>query len=50
VPLSVKSAESVAGHTSILEYMPRSPLADAYREVAGAIIAAGDRETRPAHV
>jgi chromosome partitioning protein len=37
VPLSVKGAESVAAHTSILEYLPRSPLAEAYREVAAAI-------------
>jgi chromosome partitioning protein len=40
VPLSVKGAESVAAHTSILEYMPRSPLSAAYREVAAAVVAA----------
>jgi chromosome partitioning protein len=34
IPLSVKSAESIAEHTSILEYMPRSALSMAYREVA----------------
>lgn len=34
VPLSVKSAESAAERTSILQYMPRSPVAAAYREVA----------------
>ncbi|MGH2559933.1 MAG: ParA family protein [Thermomicrobiales bacterium] len=34
VPLSVKSAESVAERTSILHYMPRSSVAAAYREVA----------------
>lgn len=34
VPLSVKSAESAAERTSILDYMPRSPVAAAYREVA----------------
>lgn len=34
VPLSVKGAESIAEHTSILQYMPRSPLSMAYREVA----------------
>ncbi|MEZ4499919.1 MAG: AAA family ATPase [Thermomicrobiales bacterium] len=34
VPLSVKSAESIAGRTSVLEYMPRSSVANAYREVA----------------
>lgn len=35
VPLSVKGAESIAEHTSILQYMPRSPLSAAYREIAG---------------
>lgn len=39
VPLSVKGAESIVEQTSILQYMPRSPLSTAYREVAGAIIA-----------
>jgi cellulose biosynthesis protein BcsQ len=34
IPLSVKSAESIAEFTSILQYMPRSPLSAAYREVA----------------
>src|SRR5579875_2548328 len=34
VPLSVKGAESIAEHTSILQYMPRSSLSDAYRQVA----------------
>jgi chromosome partitioning protein len=52
VPLSVKSAESVAEHTSILDYSPRSPIANAYRDVAAAIlespVAAGQR-TRAAH-
>jgi chromosome partitioning protein len=33
VPLSVKGAESAAERTSILEYMPRSPVAAAYRDV-----------------
>ncbi len=33
VPLSVKSAESAAERTSILQYMPRSPVAAAYRDV-----------------
>lgn len=37
VPLSVKGAESIAEHTSILQYMPRSPLSAAYREVAGIV-------------
>jgi len=35
VPLSVKSAESAAELTSILEYMPRSSVSTAYRQVAG---------------
>ena len=35
IPLSVKSAESAAERTSILDYMPRSTVAVAYREVAG---------------
>jgi cellulose biosynthesis protein BcsQ len=34
IPLSVKSAESAAERTSILDYMPRSTVAVAYREVA----------------
>lgn len=34
IPLSVKSAESAAERTSILDYMPRSPVAAAYRQVA----------------
>jgi chromosome partitioning protein len=33
VPLSVKSAESAAERTSVLQYMPRSNVAAAYREV-----------------
>lgn len=33
-PLSVKGAESIAEHSSILQYMPRSSLSGAYREVA----------------
>jgi chromosome partitioning protein len=35
IPLSVKSAESAAERTSVLQYMPRSSVAAAYREVAG---------------
>jgi chromosome partitioning protein len=34
IPLSVKSAESAAELTSILAYMPRSPVSVAYRAVA----------------
>lgn len=41
VPLSVKGAEAVALHTSILEYQPRSALAAAYRDVAEAVVIAG---------
>jgi chromosome partitioning protein len=33
VPLSVRGAESAAERTSVLQYMPRSAIADAYREV-----------------
>ncbi len=38
IPLSVKGAESIAARTSILEYLPRSPLSVAYREAAGVLI------------
>lgn len=34
VPLSVRGAESAAERTSILQYMPRSAIAEAYRAVA----------------
>jgi chromosome partitioning protein len=37
IPLSVKSAESIAEYTSILQYMPRSPLSLAYRQAAEAL-------------
>ncbi|MBX5445448.1 AAA family ATPase [Sphaerobacter sp.] len=47
IPLSVKGAESIAEHTSILQYMPRSPLSAAYREVASILEA---RVGSPAHV
>ena len=40
VPLSVKSAESAAERTSILQYMPRSSVAAAYREVGAWLEAA----------
>jgi chromosome partitioning protein len=33
VPLSVRGAESAAERTSVLHYMPRSAIAEAYREV-----------------
>jgi chromosome partitioning protein len=35
VPLSVKGAESAAERTSILHYLPRSAIAEAYRAVGG---------------
>ncbi len=41
VPLSVKSAESAAERTSILQYMPRSAVAAAYREVGAWLEAHG---------
>ncbi|MGE3796650.1 MAG: ParA family protein [Thermomicrobiales bacterium] len=34
IPLSVKSAESIVERTSVLHYMPSSPVATAYRNVA----------------
>jgi chromosome partitioning protein len=34
IPLSVRGAESAAERTSVLHYMPRSPVATAYRNVA----------------
>lgn len=34
IPLSVRGAEAVAQYTSILAYSPRSPIAEAYRQVA----------------
>ncbi len=37
IPLSVKSAESIVDHTSILQYMPNSPLSTAYRDAARAL-------------
>lgn len=62
IPLSVKGAESVAMNTTILEYSPRSPLANAYRDVAEHILSslhldseaalrdADTHEQRAAHV
>lgn len=34
IPLSVQGAQSVAQYSSILDYSPRSPVAEAYRQVA----------------
>jgi chromosome partitioning protein len=47
VPLSVKGAESVAAHASILEYLPRSPLSQAYRSVAGTLLDLGAPSSSP---
>lgn len=41
IPLSVKGAESTAERISVLQYMPRSPVAAAYREVGAWIEQAG---------
>lgn len=41
VPLSVKGAESAAERTSILQYMPRSAVAAAYRDVGAWLEASG---------
>ncbi|MGC4191186.1 MAG: AAA family ATPase [Thermomicrobiales bacterium] len=41
IPLSVKGAESTAERTSVLQYMPRSTVAAAYREVGEWIDTAG---------
>jgi len=60
IPLSVKGAESAAERTSILQYMPRSGVAAAYRDAGAWIEAAGQgrsaspattmREGEPLHV
>jgi chromosome partitioning protein len=47
VPLSVKSAESAAERTSILQYLPRSPVSVAYREVGAWLERAGDPAAPP---
>ena len=43
IPLSVRGAEAVAQYTSILAYSPRSPIAEAYRQVAQKV----EKEVRP---
>jgi chromosome partitioning protein len=43
IPLSVRGAEAVAAYTSILAYSPRSPIAEAYRQVAQEV----EREVGP---
>jgi chromosome partitioning protein len=49
VPLSVKGAESTAERTSVLQYMPKSSIAAAYRDV-GAWLEDVDAATLRAHV
>jgi chromosome partitioning protein len=46
VPLSVKGAESIVEHTSILDYMPNSPLSMAYREIAATLAEAQVEQAR----
>ncbi|MEZ4521819.1 MAG: AAA family ATPase [Thermomicrobiales bacterium] len=48
VPLSVKGAESIVENTSILDYMPNSPLSAAYRDIAATL--AGLEVERPERV
>jgi chromosome partitioning protein len=50
IPLSVRSAESAAERTSVLHYMPRSPVAAAYRSVATWIDEDGEGDPIPAQV
>jgi chromosome partitioning protein len=45
VPLSVRGAESAAERTSILQYMPKSAIAAAYRDVGGWLEARDPRST-----
>jgi len=47
IPLSVKGAESVAERTSILQYMPRSSVAAAYREVGAWLDTCADVHGEP---
>ncbi len=48
VPLSVKGAESTAERTSVLQYMPKSSIAAAYRDVGAWLENAGDTAGQPA--
>lgn len=50
VPLSVKSAESAAERTSVLQYMPRSNVAASYREVGEWLEEAGRRGGEEARI
>lgn len=47
IPLSVKSAESAAERTSVLQYMPRSTVAAAYREVGAWLEQNDPHRSRP---
>jgi len=38
IPLSIKGAESIAARTSILDYLPKSPLSVAYRDAAAVLL------------
>lgn len=50
IPLSVRGAESTAERTSVLQYMPRSNVAAAYRDVGTWLERhAGDGEESPRH-
>ena len=46
IPLSVRGAESTAERTSVLQYMPRSGVSAAYRDVGAWLEAAGERRIR----
>jgi len=53
IPLSVKGAESTAERTSVLQYMPKSTVAAAYREIASWLEEAGNdalSKPEPSHV
>jgi len=44
IPLSVKGAESTAERTSVLQYMPKSSVAEAYREIGTLLEQLGAKE------
>nr|MBA3275799.1 ParA family protein [Chloroflexia bacterium] len=48
VPLSVKGAESTAERTSVLQYMPKSSIAAAYRDVGAWLEDAVETTGKPA--
>lgn len=47
IPLSVRGAESTAERTSVLQYMPKSNVAAAYREIGTWLEAAGEASEAP---